>query len=276
MSSPFLPPRPNVYEIHSRALYLTIPVPLSLCMSLTAPPCSPDLHNGEAFISICIDDLHSLQSYLFGNIYAPTNMGGYMTKLNLLVTSPVPSHASPVHGYQILSLDFEKGFAGFVKCLGALVTQKVPSYGGVTYRSTLGKAGRTRTADNMAAGSELNISMSSSSGTSLVHVKGKLRPLNSLEATFASFVVSRPHKFLHQNKTTMAWSMWGDGWSSPTEGIMAVDLTACDVTGILEREFGSENFRKIFPEGMDKSKVKAILQPEYTLVDLHNTTLKLK
>ena len=54
---------------------------------------------------------------------------------------------------------------------------------------------------------------------------------------------------------------------------MMLDLDAFDITGIVEREVGKVHFEKIFPQGIDKSKVVAILQPEYTLVDLHNTYL---
>ncbi|GMI27656.1 hypothetical protein TeGR_g4802 [Tetraparma gracilis] len=260
---PFSLPRPNVYEVHSSALHICLPFDTSAATSLTSSPCTPAIHNGSAWLVIVIDDLSQLSSYVGFGRFLPTGMGGWMSKLNLLVNCPVPSSpsASSVPGYQILSLDFERSpLAGRLKKLGARLTQKVPAH--------------TSDFSSSLSSSDLSMSMSRPrflSGAhkhSLVEITGSLSPPSPSELPLIEFVAKRPHKFLHQHKSSIAWSPWGDGWESPTEDVKRVDATTLDVAFLLKRELPPEIAAQV-----DPSKAFCFLQPQYILIDLHNTTL---
>jgi hypothetical protein len=276
--SSFALPSPNVYEIHSCAIYISIPISSSLASSLTASPCTPSSYNNECYLSIVVDDLDTLKSYVYGSTFMPTNMGGWMTKMNLLVKSCVPtSKEKVVEGYQILSLDFEKGVKGWVKRLGAAMTQKINSYCGVSYESSFGKSGRTRGAD-MVDGGRVTMNVKDGGNVQLINLTGKLRTPSPAEVEFIDFVVSRPHKFLHQGapkdqkrQSRVVWSPWGDGWTSSTAGVKMLDTTDLDVSGILKRELTNEVYERCFPAGV--REVKVCIQPEYVLIDLHNTVI---
>jgi len=260
----FSPASPNVYEIHLSALYITIPFKTSHAATLTAPPLTPAAHNNTNYLVIVIDHLNTLRFYLpYCNTPLPTGTSGWMTKMNLLVTTPSPPLSPPnpaLPGYQILSLDFERGASGYVKKLGALATQKVPSHSGVTYttNATPGSTGEDV--------SQYNMTMSSG-GSTLVDIKGTTRPLQPADESLAAFVIDRPHKFLLQNKSRVAWSPWGAGHSSTLTGVRVVEPTLVNVDGILDRN--GEGLR----ESLDLEKVTVFWQPKYTLIDLHNTVI---
>ena len=142
-------PSPVVEERHVRALYINVPISVEEAAKLTKAPCIPDVFEGSAWISICVDDLDVMKPYIGLGLFAPSMLTGWMTKVNLLVKAPavdIPLHdvseEGYVHGYQILSLHFESGFAGKVKRLGAISTQKVPT-GLAEYDVSSGKSGET-------------------------------------------------------------------------------------------------------------------------------------
>ncbi len=246
---------PNVKEVHGPAIYITVPIPLEVAKKLTSPPCRPSILDGSAHLSIVVDDLSSLKTYLFKGIYASTGMGGWMCKSCLLVDADI--NGETIRGYQILRLDFHPGrfgIAGFIKKIGAIVTQKVSSFTTVITAQV--------EPDNVEA-----------EVCNILKIKGSKDP-GPFDLDFASYVVGRPNKFLKQNFRTakqdagsIAWSKWGEGWSSTMEGIYGIQLDELSIDPLLKFIL-AEDFKLV-----DKSLIKAFVQREYILVDLVNTIL---
>ena len=244
---------PNVREHHSRALYVNIPIEADAAKKLVVPPLEPDTYgdgDGQCYLSVCVDDLDSLETRLLGRWW-PTGLSGWMTKVNLLVRCPATAlpgceaARGYIRGYQILSLHFEGGgMGGAVKVKGAVATQRIPSCT-ARYLMTSGKTGKSMRS-SMAAGTAYGAQVARRStgpvgpatGGILLRVQGTLRPLRKVgdaasngtdTEEFARFVVERPHKFLvwnacNNSAANQARSGAGTGRMlaySPEEGVGA-------------------------------------------------------
>jgi hypothetical protein len=271
-------PAPNVRERHSRALYINLPLNKSFVECFTLSPCECDEYNGSCWLSIVIDDLDTLEAYFGGSfVDVSSSMRGWMCKLNLLVKSLVPtpdSNASQVvSGYQILSLDFEKGWGGEMKKLGAIYTQAVPTLTSEFIVSS-GKSGSTFSSD-LSHGTPYSAAMINPKDSSpLVNICGKLNAvLSSEQLEFANFVVNRPHKFLHQHSGTkkagMAYSPeLGDGSEFDAHGCVWLDVEQISLPILMRLD---ERISETIHQQL--SEARCFIQPSYTLVDHHNTSL---
>ena len=118
--------------------------------------------------------------------------------------------------------------------------------------------------------------MTDQSGKLLLQIDGVLRHMSSDETEFAGFVCERPHKFLYQRQgqnlvTTYAPEDDGSGSAKfSAAGCMGVefDTNSLVVQPLLERLLGSERSK-----ALDLEHTVAFVQPEYILVDHHNTAL---
>jgi hypothetical protein len=274
-------PTPNVRERHSRALYINIPLNKSSVECFTFSPCECDEYNRSCWLSIVIDDLDTLEAY-FGGTFVDVSsaMRGWMCKVNLLVKghAPIPNSEDShvVSGYQILSLDFEKGWGGDLKRLGAIYTQAVPTIIS-EFAISSGKSGSTISSD-LGHGVPYSAEMTDPKDSSpLVSLSGKLNTnLSSEQHDFANFVVNRPHKFLHQHSgsrnATMAYSPEiGDGSQFESRDCVWVDVEQLKlpILNRLDERIGEiMNHTQLSGTG-----VRCFIQPSYTLVDHHNTSL---
>jgi hypothetical protein len=274
-------PSPNVRERHSRALYINIPIDKSFVECFTLLPCECDTYHNSAWLSIIIDDLDTLESHIGGGIFlnVSNQMRGWMCKVNLLVKGPVPipntsfDTQEVVSGYQILFLDFEEGWGGDIKRLGAIYTQAVPT----TTSQFLVSSGPSGASIEYDLNHEEKYSaemINPKDSSPLVVISGKLNSnLSPEQLEFAKFVINRPHKFLHQNygtpKAALAYSPEiGEGAQFESHNCVWLEAEHINLP-ILSRldERISEMVRQNLAE------VKCFIQPSYTLVDHHNTAL---
>ena len=281
---------PNVKERHSRAFYINIPIAMEhkeSLMKLTMEPCILDTHGGKYWLSILVDDLDILQSYILGG-FVSTGMLGWMCKFNLLVRCPVtlpnnqPDHKEEVSGYQIMTLDFENNYSGYVKVLGSRATQCVPTFH-TQFNVLIGDKEITSGYSidtSLESGTIISAKMSS---TSTLSIKGTYD--NSVKDTVLldlyKFITNRPHKFLVQygddsdksvNKTLMYSPEIGEGAEYPFENCVPVVVQPenLDIKQVLVR------IADIIPDIhtiVDPSQIVCFVQPSYTLVDHHNTKL---
>ena len=85
-------PSPNVFENHSRALYINIPVDVATAREIAADPVLvPSSTRKKCWVSIVVDDLDLLSFHVGAGIYIRTPMSGWMTKVNVLVDCQVPA-----------------------------------------------------------------------------------------------------------------------------------------------------------------------------------------
>ena len=170
-----------------------------------------------------------------------------------------------VAGYQICSLDFERGLGGFVKVEGARRTQRVPSHA-ARYEVSI--------PSDVAAGAPFSVDMrDAADGAPLVRLRGTLAELAPEEQPFARFVCERPHKFLVQDGgATVAYAPEDDGSGASrfsAVGCVGVRLDGELETPILTRVIGSERAARL-----DLARAVLFVQPEYCLVDHDNTPLE--
>ena len=231
---------------------------------LTSAPCTAD-----GYVVVVVDDLYQIKSYFPGLGFVSVPLSGWMTKLNLLVNAKVPVD-SDARGYQILSLDFEAGLKGVVKRLGAIATQKIPSFVSA-FEMSSGTAGTTlgKTLEN---GALFSAKMTRGSET-LVDVKGTLRDPHADEVELARFVASRPHKFLQQTNGDLVWAPWGAGWKSDVDAIKVLELgnggggnALVGVEALMAKHLTSL-------DGLDFSKAFCFVQPFYSMIDSVNVKL---
>lgn len=274
-------PSINVRERHIHAIYINIPINKQQLQSFTCLPCECDEYNQINYISIILDDLDTLESY-FNGIYINLSnyIRGWMCKVNILVKCEVPvlysNRNEIVSGYQIISLDFEKGLSGELKKFGALKTQIIPTVTS-TFRMTSGISGLAinyplRNNEKYIAEMISNENENNINENHLVKLVGKLNTnLSSEQLNFAKFVINRPHKFLYQNFGTengkLAYSPEiGDGANFECENCVWVDIEEINLP-ILNR------LNERFNATLDISQIQCFIQPSYTLVDHHNTIL---
>jgi hypothetical protein len=307
-SSSAFNPTPNVRERHSRALYINIPVNQKSIQHLL---CAPSVADGVSWVSIVVDDLDTLESYTLGT-FIPTGLQGWMCKLNLLVKCKVPSSDDSigslteveVSGYQIVTIDFESGFGGIVKSLGAKLTQRIPSET-ASFIVSSGLSGTTIDS-SLENGLPYSVEMTSSEEQKpLVQLSGTIRTsLTDEEKQFVQFVVNRPHKFLKQCNSSvdvdppsfaaLAYSPeTGPGAVFNHEECVWIDVNTLTASSdekdlslaILRRLGGKFRHEKEVAKDkdnkemeapmpmLDLSRAKCFLQPYYILVDHHNTIL---
>ncbi|GMH77391.1 hypothetical protein TrST_g9182 [Triparma strigata] len=286
MSAEFSPPTPNVSEIHATALHICIPIDPIAAESLTKAPAKPSRADNfspnapTAFLVIVIDDLYSIKSYVSLGIsalstFVPVPLTGWMTKLNLLISSPTPTLTNPAStntisaaGYQILSLDFEAGVKGNVKRLGALATQKIPSFCS-SFEMSSGKAGSTL-GNPLDEGDKFTARFHREKDL-MVDVKGTLAEPNQNETSFVKWVVERPHKFLLQKNGDLAWSPWGAGWKSDFSGCkkLVLDADGCSVEKLVESYVKSDQVLR----ACDFDNIFCFVQKSYEMVDCVNTKI---
>ena len=275
-------PTPNVKERHARALYINVPVSHEIIHNVLHAPCVADQHNGHCWISIVIDDLDMLEAYVLGT-YIPTGLKGWMCKVNLLVKCPVPSvgeaniPTEDVHGYQILTIDFEDVTGGQLKAWGAKYTQHIPS-STAHFEVSSGVSG---TSIHSPLENDCPYSaVMTSNGEPLVSVTGVLRSsLSPQQVEFTRFVTDRPHKFLHQDCRSLDKSIHrgtasrlayspedGDGASFSHAGCVWLEAEAIALP-VLDRLGGG------VLQQVDLKHAQCFIQPYYILVDHHNITL---
>lgn len=265
---------PNVWEHHARALYVNVPVADATASRLAVEwsRClQPAKYDGRYWLSVVVDDLDTLWAYFFGGrLCLPTGMSGWMTKVNLLVEGHCIEE-QPLPGYQILSLHFERGLAAIAEVVGAWISQQVPS-AMARYEMSSGPSGQSMES-SMAAGSAYAASMQKAwrNNATLLELRGTLAPPSAEEAAFARFVVERPHKFLAQRgaRRVAYSSELGPGASFTAEGVMTVRLDSEVQLPILEPLLEQDELA-----ALNLSAAVAFLQPEYTLVDHHNTVIE--
>ena len=253
---------PNVRERHSKALYVNIPVHKEQIIHLLLPPCEADEYNGSCWVSIVIDDLDSLENWVY-NGFVGTGLKGWMCKVNLLVKCRVGDEI--VHGYQIMTLDFENNWGGHLKVWGARATQGVPSELAI-FNNSLGTSGNA-CSTIMQDGDSVHIEMTDSKVTN-VSISGTLScKLLEESLLFVKFVVERPHKFLAYKGSQLAYSPESGHGSdmSTIDGTMLVIVESLTIN-ILNRI-------SIEPNYVDITKVIAFVQPYYIIVDHKNVFL---
>ncbi|GMH62016.1 hypothetical protein TL16_g03391 [Triparma laevis f. inornata] len=256
---------------------MCIPIDPVLAATLTKAPAKPSVSPSDnftataapsSFLVVVIDDLYSIKSYvgLGYSAFLPVPLTGWMTKLNLLMDCPTPTTASAA-GYQILSLDFESGARGSVKRLGALATQKIPSYCS-SFTMSRGKAGTTlkKTLDD---GDKFTATFRRHNSV-MVDVKGTLASPSESEASFVKWVVERPHKFLLQKNGDLAWSPWGDGWKSDFSGCKKLVLE--DGSSLEKLVESYVKCDEVF-RACDFGNLFCFVQPSYEMVDCVNTKI---
>lgn len=299
----------NVRERHTRALYINIPISESIKSLLIAN--SPRVHisitSNQSYLSIVVDDLCELSSWV-GVGFLPTPMSGWMMKFNLLVDVEMHQDTSNKENsfmqpsYQILTLDFERSIGGKVKQLGAIVTQKIPSYTSL-FDMSCGRSGYSVNKP-MIEDNSYSAHVSTLNGDCLLKLNGTLKELTTQEKLFAKFIVERPHKVLFQNNGTnpVHAPEDGEGADFTSDGMMRVHLSErIQLPMVKERikELSLMNLKskvatlsqgsadsqstdlldessiaKLIDEfEIDDDKVIVLLQPEYTLVDHTNVNL---
>eukprot|EP00039_Didymoeca_costata_P020568 m.341699 g.341699 ORF g.341699 m.341699 type:complete len:285 (+) comp20367_c0_seq1:159-1013(+) len=270
----------NVRERHSRAIFINVPVAQESVAHLLAPDCSCQLFNGKAWVTVLVDDLDVLQPYMLG-MFMPSMFSGWMMKVSLLVSRKVDGEE--VSGYQIIALDFEQGFGGWVKTLGARFTQKIPSHS-ASFEVSCGKSGKAHNSP-MEAGTPFhckvngklyevvnNEARGGDDNEELVTTNGSLEAVPESQKEFLEFVVNRPNKFLRfcdkHDSAQCAYSPEGigPGVSFSTEGAVLVSCKD-NVLPVLNR------FLKDFDASKVSSDIVTFLLPSYTLVDHHNRIL---
>jgi hypothetical protein len=256
---------PNVRERHSKAIYINIPVPREQVAHLVLPPCEPEEYNGSCWVSIVVDDLDILESWVHSR-FINTGMNGWMCKLNLLVKCPCEGSAEYISAYQILTLDFENNWGGNVKVWGARYTQGIPSEV-ASFRSSFGSSGSAHAA-TMEHGDLFNIEMMNSRRDKTISLSGTLsREVTTELLSFAKFVVDRPHKILAFERTKLAYSPEsGHGSEVPLDGLASIAIEQIDLVNMLERA-------SIGMDSIDLSKIISFVQPYYIIVDHKNVFL---
>jgi len=281
-------PGPQVRERHVRALYINIPVRPDVLRSMLLPPAEPDIFNDSAWISVVVDDLFKFEAPVGPAFMAVPFMNSWMMKVNALIKCAPHPEAEVLHGYQILSLDFEqtRGLSGWIKKQGARATQKIPSRL-ARFAVSSGASGSTATSamdDGTCYSSVVTSTAAESDGAgqdcALVQVQGKLAPLNVAagevtSADFVDFVVNRPHKFLAQRSGTsedsqLAFASWREGYDCSSTGCMRVVLEEISLP-VLSR-LGEEVGREMDADLANRAV--CFLQPEYSLVDCKNTRVQ--
>jgi hypothetical protein len=254
---------PNVKERHSRAVYVNVPLRADKASQFLLPPCRAEEINELIWLSIVVDDLDVLQSYVAG-AFLSTGMQGWMCKTNLLVSCELPT-AETVRGYQILTLDFENNIGGYVKVWGAKATQGVPSFR-TQFKCSFGASGKS--IDSLISeGTRLSVDLIDESDSNLLQLIGTLRLPSDAELEFVDFVVSRPHKFLAHNGTRLAYSPEsGEDSQMNSVGSMMIDIESLNISSILSRI-------NIIEADYDASKAFAFVQPYYIIVDHINSYL---
>lgn len=261
------PPSPNVRERHSKAIYINIPVRRVDVAHMVLPPCEPDEFNGTCWISVVVDDLDILESWILGR-FVSTGLKGWMCKLNLLVKCPIANstgHSEMVRGYQILTLDFEDRWGSRLKVWGARFTQGIPSES-AQFNCSFGPSGRSFEAP-MTDGSDVAAEMTDSNHP-LISLNGKLNSsMSESNKLFASFVVDRPHKFLAFEGTKLAYSPEsGHGSEVPVDGISMISIKK--ITVLILNRIG------LSMEVVDKEKIVCFVQPYYIIVDHKNVAMQ--
>eukprot|EP00040_Diaphanoeca_grandis_P001509 m.18711 g.18711 ORF g.18711 m.18711 type:complete len:299 (-) comp12170_c0_seq1:133-1029(-) len=282
-------PAPNVKERHLRALYINIPIPVTTLAKLLTAPAVPDVHNGSAWISICVDDLYYLKLPVLGGWMSVPGMNGWMIKVNALVKCPVAPGEEPISGYQILTLDFERtwGPTAKLKRNGAMDTQKIPTTL-ADFDMSSGKSGNTP-ASSMDVDTPYSASVTcttedSATAMELISITGRLSPLVDSELDTASiygpladlcaFVVGRTTKYLAQQKfdasldRVLAYATWQQPSSCESTGCVRVitDSIALPILDRVAHNLGltSANLTK---------QAICFLQPEYNIIDVENTVV---
>lgn len=273
-------PEINVRERHNHAIYINIPLNKQQLEVFTLLPCECEEYNEVCWLSIVIDDLCILEAYFNGTFINLSNfMKGWMCKLNLLVKCEVPienfNNKQVVSGYQIFTLDFEKGLGCNLKKYGALTTQIVPTEVS-TFRISSGNSGSTEnypliTGETYSA-EMYNTSTNNNNNPLLVKLVGRLNSnLSSEQLNFAKFVINRPHKFLYQNygkdDAKLAYSPEiGEGANFEWDHCVWIDIQQLELP-ILNR------LNERLNETLNLSEIRCFIQPSYTLVDHNNTIL---
>jgi hypothetical protein len=279
----------NVFERHTRALYVNIPVSESIKSLLVAqsPRVRVSKLSGQSYLSIVVDDLCNLSAWV-GVGFLPTPMSGWMMKFNLLVDVNMPEADNKWQpAYQIMTLDFERGVGGKVKQIGAIASQKVPSHT-TLFNMSCGTSGNS-TEKPMIAGAPYSAHVQTSSNECLLRVIGTLKEMSESEKAFATFIVERPHKVLAQNngRSPAHAPEDGEGAIFSAEGAMKVDFTTLELTMVKRRiqeliltnhnrgsDLSNEAIEKMVSEfDIDYEKVTVFLQPEYVLLDHTNLPL---
>ena len=288
-------PKPNVRERHSRALYINIPIKLAAVSRFIIEPCQADAFEGSCWLSIVVDDLDILESYCASGMFVSTGLQGWMVKTNLLVKCKVPTwnkenlnETTEVSGYQILSLDFEKGLGGNIKTLGARATQLVPT---TTARFDMSSGPSGSAVDSALSEGLLysaEVTSFHSSRNPLISIRGKFRlgPHDQRTLQLMEFAINRPNKFLKQvgddyagytctmsmedNKGRLAFSPEdGDGADFRYTECVLVDVETLSLPILSRLDVGEEQLLR----HIDISQAVCFVQPQYILVDHHNTKL---
>ena len=270
-------PSPNVSEIHAMALHVCIPISCDVAAKLTKAPAQLSIYDGSqsAHLVVVVDYLYSIKSYVgFGRFFG-VPLQGWMTKVNLLVEMKNCDDHEDCQGYQILNLDFEAGIKGFVKKVGAIATQRVPTTTSKYFSSISGgDSGDSGTAfhKKLNQGDRFQATVTTRSGegceSTVVHVDGHIAELTADESKFVEFVVKRPHKFLLQKGDDLAYSPWGEGWKSQVEGTKKLDARTVEVKKLLTNCCGLE-----IANSCDYDNIFSFVQPSYEMVDYTNTKL---
>eukprot|EP00948_MAST-09A_sp_MAST-9A-sp1_P000385 g385.t1 len=276
----------NVYERHSNAFYINIPISHKLAKAFTDTSIlTPSLDSSnQTYLQIVVDDLDILRFYVANYLPpVPTPFTGLMLKVNVLVEEKGkesdaqnnqvdPSEKTNRHpGYQICGIAFEEnglGFGTYLKTQGAKSTQKIPA------ASNLMKMNQV---DN-----DITIDVKN-----ILTLRGEINPhaLTESDITFYTFsVLSRDHKYLLQNgqKITRAWVKL----ESSIEGVKRVQLKNIDtkglqvwlktilrqskqVNGIAKAEDVEELLSSL---SFEKEKLRCFLAPQYIITDHMNKT----
>jgi hypothetical protein len=265
---------PNVRERHSRAVYIALPIALDAVPSdiVPPPPLELDVFDGMAWICIVVDDLDQLASYVRGSFFV-TPMVGWMMKLNVMVKCPVGDGGSYVRGYQIRTLDFEACLSGGIKTWGARATQRIPS-NQARFEMSFGASGTSATSPLDAGVAFACCVTQSARCPPLLQCAGTLAALPDERRALVEFIVARPTKFLLQiDGSGKSLGLFfspelGEGACVPSaDGCVEVHLA-----GALAAPMVSERLPGFVSTATDAAFV--FVQPEYNLVDHHNTPLE--
>lgn len=248
----FASPQPNVRERHTGALYISVPVSEADVAALLTPPLVPDTYGGHAWASLLVDDLDKLEYYVPRVGFVNTHTSGWMDKLNLFVRDP----ATGQRGYLITTIDFESGFTGFIRSKGAIATQKIPS--------STGAYAVTQNATSVTASVRLD-----DAPKTHLQLSATLLPLETRDDNFVNFVTNRTTKYLQQFGGTVQCSLeLGPGAQFSNNGTRVLAEDAQVSWSFLDRL----KLRTI--GGWSPCQARTcFLQPQYILVDHHNTVL---
>eukprot|EP00039_Didymoeca_costata_P015805 m.273818 g.273818 ORF g.273818 m.273818 type:complete len:504 (-) comp16282_c7_seq24:67-1578(-) len=270
----------NVRERHSKAIFVNIPVARQNVEHLLAPDAKCDMYKGKAWITVLIDHLDVFQPYVLG-LFLTSPFKGWMTKVSLLVKREVDGVL--VSGYQTLSLDYENGFGGLVKTVGAKWTQKVPSQLISVKASGQSKHSKFEPGTNVfrkVGGKRYEYvedkkTKVSQDSHELVKICGTIENLRDGEdeKEMLKFFTARQHKFLRvhdpkRNIIKCAYSpeALGPGVNFPLDKAMRLNCHEIELA-ILTR------FLKHFNVTQVKAQIVAFMLPKYTIVDHHNRIL---